>query len=55
MMSAEGSICSFAGEGLFTYGIIALGTLALGIFTVFSGKFFDSTEGSEEIQVPSLA
>ncbi len=54
-MSAEGSICSFTGQGLVTYGLIALGTLALGIFTAFSGKFFENKEGSGELQVPSLA
>jgi len=53
-MVAEGSICPFVGEGLETYSMIALGTLAVGLFSVFGGRFFKKTDDTEEIEVPSL-
>ena len=53
-MTIEGSICPFEGEGVETFSMIALGTLAIGLFSVFVGKFFKKPEETNEIQFPSL-
>ena len=52
-MAAEGAICSFGAEGLETYSLMALGALAIGMFSVFGGKFFKKNEKTEEIEVLS--
>ena len=43
-MAVEGAICSFGVEGLETYSLIALGTLAVGLASVFGGKFFKKSD-----------
>ena len=53
-MAVEGAICSFSVEGLETYTVMALSVLAVGMFSVFGGKFFKKSENVEELEVPSL-
>ena len=53
-MAVEGAICSFSVEGLETYSLMIFGALAVGLFSVFGGKFFKKSEDVEDIQVPSL-
>ncbi len=53
-MAVEGAICSFSVEGLETYSLMVFGALAVGLFSVFGGKFFKKSEHDEDIQVPSL-
>jgi len=54
-MAVEGAICSFSVEGLETFTLVALSVLAVGMFSVFGGKFFKKSENYEELEVPSLA
>ncbi len=54
-MAVEGAICSFSVEGLETYSLMIFGALAVGLFSVFGGKFFKKSENDEELEVPSLA
>ena len=53
-MAVEGAICSFSVEGLETFTLVALSVLAVGMFSVFGGKFFKKSENDEELEVPSL-
>ena len=53
-MAVEGAICSFSVEGLETYTIMALSVLAVGMFSVFGGKFFKKSQNDVELEVPSL-
>jgi len=53
-MAIEGAICSFSVEGLETYALMAFSVLAVGMFSVFGGKFFKKSKNDEELEVPSL-
>jgi len=53
-MAVEGAICSFSVEGLETYSLMIFGALAVGMFSVFGGKFFKKSKNDEELEVPSL-
>ena len=53
-MAVEGAICSFSVEGLETYTLMALSVLAVGMFSIFGGKFFKKNENDEQLVLPSL-
>jgi len=53
-MAVEGAICSFSVEGLETYSLMIFGALAVGMFSIFGGKFFKKSENDEQLEVPSL-
>ncbi len=53
-LAVEGAICSFSVEGLETYSLIALGTLAIGLASVFGGKFFKKSDNAEPIELESI-
>jgi len=53
-MAVEGAICSFSVEGLETYSLMIFGALAVGMFSIFGGKFFKKSENDEKLEVPSL-
>ncbi len=53
-MAAEGAVCSFSVEGLETYGLMIFGALAVGLASVFGGKFFKKSDNDEEIALESI-
>ena len=54
-MAGEEAICSLGAGGLETFSLMAFGVLAIGLFSVFGGKFFKKNKDVVEIKVSSLA
>jgi len=53
-MAVEGAVCSFSVEGLETYSLMIFGALAVGLASVFGGKFFKKSDTDEEIIIESI-